>query len=34
VDAAWAAHLGFHPGLPPHAIAAGADGMVTSAPWV
>jgi len=31
VDAAWAAHLGFHPGLPPHAIAAGADGMVTSA---
>jgi arginine decarboxylase len=31
VDAAWAAHLGFHPELPPHAIAAGADGMVTSA---
>ncbi len=31
IDAAWAAHLGFHPGLPPHAIAAGADGMVTSA---
>src|SRR6266436_3478711 len=31
VDAAWAAHLGFHPGLPPHALAAGADGMVTSA---
>ena len=31
VDAAWAAHLGFHPDLPPHAIAAGADGMVTSA---
>jgi arginine decarboxylase len=31
VDAAWAAHLGFHPGLPPHAIAAGADAMVTSA---
>ena len=25
VDAAWAAHLGFHPELPPHAIAAGAD---------
>ena len=24
-------HLGFHPGLPPHAIAAGADAMVTSA---
>jgi arginine decarboxylase len=31
VDAAWAAHLGFHPGLPAHAIAAGADAMVTSA---
>jgi arginine decarboxylase len=31
VDAAWAAHLGFHPSLPPHAIAAGADAMVTSA---
>ncbi len=31
VDAAWAAHLGFHPGLPPHAIASGADAMVTSA---
>ena len=31
VDAAWAAHLGFHPDLPPHALAAGADGMVTSA---
>jgi arginine decarboxylase len=31
VDAAWAAHLGFHPDLPPHAIAAGADGLVTSA---
>jgi lysine decarboxylase len=31
VDAAWAAHLGFHPGLPRHAIAAGADAMVTSA---
>jgi len=31
VDAAWAAYLGFHPGLPPHAIAAGADAMVTSA---
>lgn len=31
VDAAWAAHFGFHPGLPPHAIAAGADAMVTSA---
>jgi len=31
VDAAWAAHLGFNPDLPPHAIAAGADAMVTSA---
>ena len=31
VNAAWAAHLGFHPGLPPHALAAGADAMVTSA---
>jgi len=31
VDQAWAAHLGFHPDLPPHAIAAGADAMVTSA---
>src|SRR5215469_14168753 len=31
VDAAWAAHFGFHPGLPPHAIAAGADAMVMSA---
>jgi arginine decarboxylase len=31
VDAAWAAYLGFHPDLPLHAIAAGADGMVTSA---
>jgi arginine decarboxylase len=31
VDAAWAPHLGFHPDLPPHAIAAGADAMVTSA---
>ncbi|MBU3750539.1 MAG: decarboxylase [Mycobacterium sp.] len=30
VDAAWGAHLGFHPDLPPHAIAAGADIMVTS----
>lgn len=31
VDAAWAAHLGFHPDVPPHALAAGADAMVTSA---
>jgi lysine decarboxylase len=31
VDAAWAAHFGFHPGLPQHALALGADAMVTSA---
>ncbi len=31
VDAAWGAHLGFHPDLPPHALAAGADAVVTSA---
>ena len=31
VDQAWAAHLGFHPDLPPHAIQAGADALVTSA---
>jgi arginine decarboxylase len=31
VDAAWAAHLGFHPELPVHALTAGADAMVTSA---
>jgi lysine decarboxylase len=31
VDQAWGAHLGFHPALPPHALALGADGMVTSA---
>lgn len=30
VDAAWGAHLGFHPKLPPHAIQAGADILVTS----
>ena len=30
VDAAWGAHLGFHPDLPPHAIQAGADILVTS----
>lgn len=29
VDAAWAAHFGFHPALPAHAL--GADAMVTSA---
>jgi lysine decarboxylase len=27
VDAAWAAHFGFHPDLPPHPLAAGRDGM-------
>ena len=31
VDAAWAAHFGFHAALPPHPIAAGADAMVVSA---
>src|SRR5258706_136156 len=31
VARAWAAHPGSHPGLPEHAIQAGADAMVTSA---
>jgi arginine decarboxylase len=31
LDAAWAAHFGFHEALPPHPLAAGADAMVTSA---
>lgn len=31
VDAAWAPHFGFHPGLPAHALAQGADAMVVSA---
>ncbi len=31
VDAAWAAHFGFHPRLPPHALTLGADALVTSA---
>jgi arginine decarboxylase len=31
VDAAWAAHFGFHPDLPHHALALGADALVTSA---
>ncbi len=31
VDAAWGAHFGFHPALPPHALQAGADALVTSA---
>ena len=30
VDAAWAAHFGFHPALPAHALSLGADAMVTS----
>lgn len=31
VDQAWGAHFGFHPAYPPHALALGADVMVTSA---
>lgn len=31
VDQAWGAHLGFHPRLPAHTLALGADAMVTSA---
>jgi lysine decarboxylase len=31
VDAAWAAHFGFHPDLPRHALQEGADVMVLSA---
>ncbi len=31
VDAAWAAHFGFHPGLPKNPINEGADIVVTSA---
>ncbi|RYP88132.1 aminotransferase class V-fold PLP-dependent enzyme [Nocardioides guangzhouensis] len=31
VDAAWAAHFGFHPDLPQHPLQLGADVMVTSA---
>ena len=31
VDAAWAAHYGFHPELPKHPLAEGADIVVTSA---
>ena len=30
VDAAWAGHFGFHPALPAHALAAGADAQVIS----
>jgi arginine decarboxylase len=31
VDAAWAAHFGFHPDAPRHPLQLGADAMVTSA---
>ena len=31
VDGAWAAHFGFHPDLPRHALQLGADVLVTSA---
>lgn len=31
VDAAWGAHFGFHPALPRHGLARGADALVTSA---
>lgn len=31
VDAAWAAHFGFHPDLPRHPLQQGADVMITSA---
>jgi arginine decarboxylase len=30
VDQAWGAHFGYHPELPAHALASGADAMVTS----
>lgn len=30
IDAAWGAHLGFHTDIPTHAIAIGADAVVTS----
>jgi arginine decarboxylase len=30
VDAAWGPHFGFHPDLPPNALAQGADAMLTS----
>src|SRR6201994_3724042 len=32
VDAAWAAHFGFSPAVPPHALALGADAPLPSAP--
>ncbi len=31
VDQAWGAHFGFHPDLPAHALAEGADALVVSA---
>ncbi len=31
VDQAWGAHFGFHPAFPAHALAQGADALVTSA---
>lgn len=31
IDQAWGAYLGFHPALPAHGLAAGADAIVTSA---
>jgi arginine decarboxylase len=31
IDQAWGAHFGFHPSLPGHALALGADALVTSA---
>jgi lysine decarboxylase len=30
VDAAWAAHFGFSPAVPPHALTLGADALITS----
>jgi lysine decarboxylase len=30
IDAAWGGHFGFHPELPAHAIAMGADALITS----
>jgi arginine decarboxylase len=30
VDGAWGAHFGFHPALPPSALASGADAVLTS----
>jgi arginine decarboxylase len=30
IDAAWGGHFGFHPELPRHAIAMGADALITS----